>query len=285
MIELESRTFRSNGLKIHTMVAGPEDAPLVLLLHGFPEGWWGMRRQVEPLVRVGYRVAVPDQRGYGKTSRPTAVREYRLEALTEDMIGLIDALDAPSAHVVGHDWGAAVGWWLASEHPSRVEKLVVMNVPHPVVMRRTLSTSRAQLARSWYAFAFQVPFLSDMGLAHTHVLEDSVRRSARPGTFSDEDFAKYREAWSEAGALTAMVAWYRAAFRHPPRPAKEDSTIRAPTLVIWGARDAFVGVEMAEPSRAMCEKGELKIFPDATHWVQHEEAEAVNRSIVEFFGR
>ncbi|MBI4818455.1 MAG: alpha/beta hydrolase [Deltaproteobacteria bacterium] len=283
MAALSHETIRSNGLKLHVVQAGPADGPLALLLHGFPEGWWGMRRQIDPLVAAGYRVMVPDQRGYGSSARPTAVRDYRLDALTTDMIGLIDAAGRDKAFVVGHDWGAAVAWWMAVLHPDRLEKLVAMNVPHPVVMRRTLRTSRTQLTRSWYALAFQIPFLADTGIAHTHILEDLIRRSARSGTFSEEDFAIYRDGWSQPGALTAMIAWYRAAFRHPPRPP-DSERVRVPTHLVWGAKDNFVGVEMAEPSLALCDSGRLTLFPEATHWVHHEEAEAIGKLIVEFFG-
>jgi pimeloyl-ACP methyl ester carboxylesterase len=274
----------TNGITLQVEPAGPEDGAPVVLLHGFPEtGRLGWRHQIGPLGEAGFRVWAPDQRGYGASDKPAGVRAYALDTLVEDIAGLIEATGHPSAAVVGHDWGGVVAWWLAVRHPRRVARLVVLNAPHPVAFRRYVLRHAGQLLRSWYAFAFQVPGLPEFGLRRRNWrgLADGLLRTSRPGTFSAADLDAYRQAWSRPGALTAMIHWYRAALWHPPRPGA-DPRVRVPTLVLWGARDRFLQRGAAEASLALCERGRIEWFEEATHWVQHEEPERVNRSLIEF---
>jgi pimeloyl-ACP methyl ester carboxylesterase len=277
-----ARFVETNGLRLHVVEAGPLDGPLVLLLHGFPEFWYGWRRQIAPLVEAGYRVVVPDQRGYNLSDKPRPVSAYRLDLLAADVEGLIDAAGRERAHLVGHDWGAAVAWWLALRRPERVASLAVLNVPHPVVMRRHLLRNPRQRRRSWYIFFFQLPWLPEWYLRRRN-WRNATRalRSARPGSFSDADLARYRQAWSRPGAMRAMVSWYRAA----PRGAAQrvaDVRVRVPTLILWGVHDVALGRELAPASRALCDAAELVFFEDATHWLQHDEAEAVSSRLCAF---
>lgn len=270
-------------MQLHVAVAGPRDGPLLVLFHGFPEFWYGWRRQIEFFAARGFRVWAPDQRGYNLSDKPHGLRAYRLDELARDAVGLIDAAGAQQAIVVGHDWGAAVAWHVALTHPDRVQRLVILNVPHPAVMQKHLRTNFRQLRRSWYIFAFQLPWLPEWLARRNNwrVVADALRSTSRPGTFTDEDLEKYREAWSQPGAYTAMVNWYRAILRAPPKMPR-DLRIHAPTLMLWGERDQFLGREMAQPSIDLCDDGRLVFFPEATHWVQHEEADEVNRLILEF---
>ncbi len=271
----------TNGIRLHVVQAGPLDGPLLILLHGFPEFWYGWKGQIEPLAAAGYRVWVPDQRGYNLSDKPKGVVAYGINTLAADIVGLIDAAGAQKAVVVGHDWGAAVAWWVAATQPERVERLVVLNVPHPAVMKRFVSRNVGQLLRSWYIGFFQLPVLPEWlsRLGNWYTLTRSLRGSSRPGTFSDADLAQYRSAWAQPGALTAMVNWYRAALRRPPT-RNTARRITVPTLLIWGARDRFLKREMAQPSIDLCDRGRLVFFENATHWVQHEEAERVNELIL-----
>jgi pimeloyl-ACP methyl ester carboxylesterase len=127
----ESVFVETNGITLHTVQAGPADGPLVILLHGFPEFWYGWHEQIRPLAEAGFRVVVPDQRGYNLSDKPDGVERYRIDELSRDVVGLIDAAGREQAAVVGHDWGAAVAWWTALHHADRVSKLVAVNVPHP----------------------------------------------------------------------------------------------------------------------------------------------------------
>jgi epoxide hydrolase 4 len=279
---VEHGYVRLSGIHLHVVRAGPEGAPLVILLHGFPEFWYGWRKQIPFLAEAGYRVWAPDGRGYNLSDKPEGIAAYRIDELTKDVLGLIDAAGENEAAVVGHDWGAAVAWRLAERHPERLSRLVILNAPHHEVFFRTLRSSLTQLRRSSYALFFQLPWLPEALLRRRNwqAVVEALRRSSRPGTFGEADFERYREAWSQPCAFSAMLNWYRAAARRPR--AETGSRIRVPTLLIWGANDAFLGREMAAPSIALCDEGELIILEEATHWLQHEEPERVNGLIEAF---
>ena len=129
---LRHLTLATHGVRLHAVEAGPEDGPLLILLHGFPEFWYGWRRQIGPLAAAGFRVLVPDQRGYNTSDKPRSVAAYGLDELALDVVGLIDATGVEKACVVGHDWGGVVGWWLGVRYPQRIERLALLNIPHPL---------------------------------------------------------------------------------------------------------------------------------------------------------
>jgi len=277
------RTFETHGVRLHAVEAGPEGGPLVVLLHGFPEFWYGWRKQIEPLAAAGFHVVIPDQRGYNQSDKPRRISAYKIDALALDIVGLIDEAGEARARVVGHDWGGAVAWWLGARHPERIERLAILNVPHPKVMRQTLLTSSGQRGKSWYIFFFQLPGLPERMFSRNGFARgvEALRSSSRPGTFTDADLDLYREAWSQPGAVRSMIHWYRAALRSQSQAAAP-LRIPVPTLLLWGAQDRFLGREMAQPSIDLCDEGRLEFFEDATHWLQHEEPEAVNQRLIEF---
>jgi pimeloyl-ACP methyl ester carboxylesterase len=273
----------ATGLHLHVVEAGPADGPLCVLLHGFPESSYGWRHQIGPLAAAGLRVVVPDQRGYGRSDKPRGIGAYRMDRLAGDVVGLLDALGAERAHVVAHDWGGAVAWTLAAAHPERVERMVILNVPHPVVMRRHLLRDRAQLRRSWYMFFFQLPWLPEWWLRRDdwRNLKRLFRGSSRRGTFGDDELARYAEDCARPGAMRSMIHWYRAALLRPaPRPASW--RVRVPTRIVWGALDFALGRDMVAPSAALCEpRADVAWIEEAGHWVQHEEPERVNALIIQ----
>jgi pimeloyl-ACP methyl ester carboxylesterase len=272
--------LQANGLGFHAALAGPADGPLVVLLHGFPEFWYGWHHQIGPLAAAGLRVLAPDQRGYHLSDKPEGVEAYLLDRLADDVLGLADALGRRRFAVVGHDWGGVVAWHLAQREPLRTQRAAVLNAPFLPAAQRYARAHPGQLARSWYVAFFQLPAVAEglMRLGGHAWLRHALLRSSRPGTFSDADLARYEAAWSAPGALTAMVNWYRALPRRPLPPVR----IRVPVRVIWGDRDAFLEPGLAEAGLAWCERGELYRLPEASHWVQHEEPERVNRLLVEF---
>ena len=281
--ETTMSTIATNGVRLHVAEAGPIGGPLVLLLHGFPEFWYGWRHQIGPLAEAGFRVLAPDQRGYNLSDKPRRVADYDLDRLADDVIGLIEATGRDRATVVGHDWGGVVAWWTAIRHPDRLDRLVVLNAPHPGAFTRQIVRHPSQWLKSWYILAFQVPWLPEylFGRRDGRALVDALRDSGRPGTFPDEAIALYREAWSRPDALWAMIHWYRAMVRRRPL-SSSGGRIRAPTLLIWGARDRFLERWMAASSLKSCDQGRLEIIDEATHWVQHEEPERVNRLLLDF---
>ena len=285
MDNFEDTFIQTNGVRLHVVQAGPAGGPLVVLLHGFPEFWRGWFQQIEPLAAAGFRVIVPDQRGYNLSDVPKEVKAYRLGELGKDVIGLLDALGRKDCCLVGHDWGAVVAWYVALTYPERIKKLAILNVPHPVVMSRFLKKNPRQMLKSWYIGFFQIPGLADWGLSRDDYRQasDSLRGSSRRGTFSDEDIAEYKKAWKNSGGLTGMINWYRALLRYPPARFK-DIRLHMPVRILWGKRDAFLSYEMAEDSAKLCDTVEVTLFEKATHWVQHEEADAVSQALKDFLG-
>jgi pimeloyl-ACP methyl ester carboxylesterase len=280
---LEDVFLPSDGLMLHAVRAGSRGGLPVILLHGFPEFWYGWRHQLGPLADAGFDVVAIDQRGYNTSDKPPHVRDYSVDRLAGDVASAIAAFGVQQAAVVGHDWGGIVAWWLAVTRPERVSRLAILNAPHPVVMRRALRTDPLQMLRSWYAFLMQVPGLPEWAARRQSwtKLFGGLQSSSRPGTFTDEDFVQYRQAWSQPGALTAMINWYRAAMRSPPAlPA--DARVHVPTLVLWGMRDRFIRPKYAEKSAAMCDDARLEKIEDATHWLPHEEIRRVNEQLTEF---
>jgi pimeloyl-ACP methyl ester carboxylesterase len=270
-----------NGVTHHVVEAGPADGPLVILLHGFPEFWWGWRRQIGALAAAGFRVIVPDQRGYNLSGKPRGIGAYDLDTLAADVVALAERCGHPTFRVVGHDWGGLVAWWAATRHPDRVERLCVLNAPHPEVFGPYARSHPSQMLKSAYVAWFQLPLLPEWSLARDGhgALRRALRGSSRRGTFSDADLAVYDGAWAQAGALTGMLNWYRALRR---RPRATGARVAAPTLLVWGERDRFLERGLAQASLALCDRAEAAWFEDATHWVHLEEAEAVNRRLVAF---
>jgi len=278
------RTVREvNGVELHAVVAGDEDDPLVVLLHGFPEFWYEWREYVGPFVEAGYRVLVPDQRGYNRSERPDGVRPYRISELSRDVADLVGSEDRERAHVVGHDWGAAVAWDLALRHPDCLDRLGIINVPHPTVFEAALRSNLAQVRKSWYIFFFQLPRLPEWYVSRDEfAFMVTAMEKARPDAFDATDFERYRSAWAEDGALTAMIHWYRALVRHGEDPPRE--RVAAPTLVVWGENDQALVPELAPRSLEYCEDGRLERFPDATHWIPHEHPDRVADLLLDHLG-
>jgi pimeloyl-ACP methyl ester carboxylesterase len=283
-MQFEEEYIETNGIRLHVMLAGPKDGKPVILLHGFPEFWYGWHKQMTALAEAGFRVIVPDQRGYNLSEKPKGVRSYSLKELTADILGLIDALGYDKVYLAGHDWGAAVAWMLAVWHPERFHKLAILNVPHPKVMSDTVRRDPRQMLKSWYIGFFQLPWIPEavLGGNHSSGLGRLLRSSGHAHSFEPADLAEYRTAWSQPGALSGMGNWYRAILRYPP-DMPENPRVRIPTLMIWGVQDVALARWMARPSIDYCDDGQLIFFEDATHWVQHDRAAEVSALLVDFF--
>ncbi len=274
------RDVTVNGVRLHCVLEG--EGPLVVLLHGFPETSRAWRKQIPELAKR-FKVVAPDLRGYGQSEKPKGIAAYRTAVLADDIAALIAAFGAERAHVVGHDWGGGVAWTLATLHPEVVDRLVVLNCPHPAVMQRALRSNWTQIRRSWYIFAFQLPWLPEWAFSRggAKALKDALRRSAkRPDTFSDADVDEYARAFTAPGAATAAINYYRAA-RSRVQPGK----IKAPTLLIWGVDDFALGIELTHGMDHLFEnKPRIEYVPDTSHWVMEERPEVVNRLLLDFLG-
>jgi pimeloyl-ACP methyl ester carboxylesterase len=253
-------------VRLHYVEQG--EGPLVVLLHGFPEFWFGWRHQLGPLAEAGFRVVAPDMRGYNLSSKPPRVSDYTLDVLARDVRDLIAERGEESACVAGHDWGGAVAWAAAMYHPEAVRRLAILNAPHPRAFARALRDPR-QLAKSWYMGFFQLPFLPEQ-----------LGRRVFPRGFPEEVRDRYEAAYDQPGALTAMLNYYRAL---PRRPVTSFPPVTAPTRVIWGQRDSYLTPGVAEPDRADVPNLERVIRLDTSHWVQHDAPGQVADLLIEFF--
>ena len=268
-----------NNVRLHWVEAG--EGPLVVLLHGFPEFWWEWRWQIPALAAAGFRVVAPDMRGYNLSEKPERVAAYRVERLVDDVAGLVRHLGAEKAHVVGHDWGGVVAWWMAMLAPERVDRLAILNAPHPRAFARELMTPD-QMLRSWYAAAFQLPIIPEAAFrANDFALLERVFRaeSVRPGAFSDQDIQRYREAAARPGAIKAMINYYRAAARYS---APRTRGIPHPTLLIWGDRDTALTVRLTHGLERWVPNIRVEHVPEASHWVNEEFPDRVNELLLGF---
>ena len=266
-------------VRLHYIARGT--GPLVLLLHGFPECWYSWRHQLAGLGEQ-YCVVAPDLRGYNLSDKPPHTRDYRLERLVADVLGLIRHFGAKEAALVGHDWGAAIAWSLAQQAPRHVSRVAALQVP-PLALWRENLTLR-QLVRSWYMLAFQLPWLPEHLLCtRRHALLERMLRSTAmtADSFTDEDLAVYQQAWSQPGAVTASLRYYRAnlwALRDARRAPTQQITV--PTLFIYGQHDVAVVPETVRHVERCVTGGyrELRL-PGAGHWVQRDAPAQVNRAL------
>jgi pimeloyl-ACP methyl ester carboxylesterase len=266
-------------LWLHVAFAGPADGTPVVLLHGFPEFWWSWRYQVGPLAAAGFRVIAPDLRGYGGSDRPPEIRAYRMENLVADVAGLVRALGHAKTHLVAHDWGGAIAWHVAATRPEVVDRLAILNAPHPAIFRRELGRLE-QLQKSWYMFAFQVPGIPERRLQERATLVRTFRGwSRRREHFDDATIDRYVEAVRVSGAARAMVAYYRAGLRHLPGPVPR---IDADTLVIWGMDDRALGPGLLVGLDAHVSRLRIERIPGASHWVAQDAPERVNALLLDF---
>ncbi|HLZ25150.1 MAG TPA: alpha/beta hydrolase [Ktedonobacterales bacterium] len=268
----------TNGTRLHYVAAGT--GPLVLLLHGFPAFWYSWRHQL-PVLAGRFRVVAPDLRGYNLSEKPAG--GYDLASLSADIRGLIEALGERHAHVVGHDWGGVVAWATAIRAPESVRRLVVVNAPHPAAMLRELRRPR-QLWRSAYMGFFQL-----RGMAERAVERDGyalVRRTLRAADrgeawLTDEDIARYVAAIARPGALTAALEYYRQ-LRHDWQALSPMRVVTAPTLVLWGELDPYMGVGALEGLDRWVREPRIRRFPTAGHWLNEQESERVNAELLAF---
>lgn len=279
------RIVRANGLDFEVFEAGEGDR-LALLMHGFPEHAVSWRHQIPVLAQAGYRVWAVNQRGYGASATPPS-GSYGIEALTGDVAGLIDASGASSVTLIAHDWGALVAWTFAIRRVRPLEKLVILNVPHPLCLRAALRTSWRQRAKSWYAMFFQVPAVPELLLSRAGGRPASalIRDSAvHRGNFSREVLAVYAANAARPGGMRAMIDWYREAGRDLARAKDLDQAIETPTLVIWGEQDVALHLVCLEGTDRYVRDLRIERLPDASHWVQQDAPDAVNRLLTGFLG-
>jgi pimeloyl-ACP methyl ester carboxylesterase len=289
----QQRFHLPTGVELDVTVGGPHGAPAIIFLHGFPESHRTWRHQLAGL-SDDYLVVAPDQRGYAGSSKPPAVEDYAPAQPVADLIALADALGIARFTLVGHDWGGAIAWMAALNHPDRIERLAIVNAPHPFIFQRTLFDDPAQRDASQYIRSFRDPAfetkLAAMGFEK--FFEISFMRSADAAMLTDEEKQIYLDQWQTPGAFTAMLNWYRAATIVVPatgeeaeRPAFLDApfpSVKMPTLVVWGMNDtALLPVQLDGLAEYVDDLRVVEV-PDAGHFVPWEAPEAVTAAIRAF---
>jgi pimeloyl-ACP methyl ester carboxylesterase len=287
------RFAKVNGVTLHYAEAyaatengrASTSGRLCLMLHGFPEFWYSWRHQIPALAAAGFHVLAPDLRGYNLSDKPPGVRAYRIDALLGDAIGLIEHGGAEKAAIVGHDWGGVIAWHLAMYHPQVVEKLIILNAPHPAAYWREMRSWR-QLLKSWYVLFFQLPALPELllGVGDFDWVSRMLRQQpVHPQAFGPEAIRRYKQALARPGALTAALNYYRAALRHRPRrAAKNYGPINVPVLLLWGERDSYLNPRLTEGLSEWVPNLRIVRFPDVSHWIQNDAPERVNRLMIDF---
>ena len=279
---LNEQLVQAGSVRLHALVSGPETGPTVILLHGFPELSWAWRSLIPPLAEAGMRVIAPDQRGYGGSDKPEGVDNYRLDALADDVLALARAFGVVQFRLVGHDWGGAVAWWLATRHPSAIERMAILSAPHPAVWREAMTDDPEQRRRSGYVRVLRLRWLPELmiRLGGYRALDQALAAGRRP--VGGDTLSRYRTAWRQPGALTGMINWYRALFQQP-LAAPPLRSIATPTLLIWGDQDPFAAPAPAERSAALLRDGMVEHWPSATHWTLHDEPERLADTLIRFF--
>jgi len=278
-----------NSICLHFVTVGT--GKLIMFLHGFPEFWYEWKNQLTEFGR-DYQAVAPDMRGYNLSSKPADVEQYQMEYLVEDIRALVEHLDHRKLVVVGHDWGGGVAWSFAMRHPDYLEKLIIINCPHPIIIQRELRDNPAQKKASQYILMHRTPQAEEiMSRDNYKLLVDAVLTDGlKRGYFTEEDCKAYVEAWSQPGALTGGLNYYRATNLGPFTGESDEAlsadpslfTVKVPTLVIWGEKDIYLlsgnlkGLDKYVPNLT------VKSIPKGSHWVIHEQPALVNAYIKEF---
>ncbi|MUG96492.1 alpha/beta fold hydrolase [Scytonema sp. UIC 10036] len=270
----------TNGVKLHYVTQG--EGPLMLMLHGFPEFWYSWRHQI-PEFAKDFKVVALDLRGYNDSDKPKNQSAYVMDEFVRDIEGVITGLGYEKCTLVGHDWGGAIAWNCAYSYPNLIERLIILNLPHPEKFREGLRTPQ-QLLRSSYIFFFQLPSLPEFIIqaADYKFIENAfIGLAVNKNALTKEDIEAYKNAAAKRGALTAMLNYYRNLFQQ--KIINESwSVLEVPTLMIWAENDTALGKELTYGTEAYVRDLQIKYIPNCSHWVQQEQPQLVNQYIREF---
>jgi pimeloyl-ACP methyl ester carboxylesterase len=272
----------TNGIRLHYVTQG--EGSLMLMLHGFPEFWYSWRHQI-PEFAKDHQVVALDLRGYNDSDKPQAQSAYVMAEFVQDVKGVIQGLGYDRAILVGHDWGGAIAWNFAYAYPDLVEKLIILNLPHPAKFAEGLRTPQ-QLLRSWYMGLFQIPLLPEflIQLDDFRLLELILKGMAiNKNIFTDADIAAYKNAFAKAGSLTAALNYYRNLLQQAILETSW-TVLNVPTLMIWAEQDIALGKELTYGTEQYVRDFRIHYIPNCSHWVQQEQPQLVNQYMREFFG-
>jgi pimeloyl-ACP methyl ester carboxylesterase len=277
--------IEANGLVFEVDICG--DGPkFALLLHGFPESSHSWRHQMPMLAELGYTAWAPNLRGYGKSSRPDGVANYHIDKLADDVAALIDAKGAQETLLIAHDWGGLIAWNFAIKNLRPLSALIQMNIPHPACLNREWNNTWDQKKKSWYALFFQLPSLPEWALTRNGA--QAVRRAFTDmaidkSRFPDSETEPFVQNALRPGGMTAMLNYYRAAFRYGSKALwPGDGIVQTRTLLIWGENDTALGKPASYGTHAYVPDVTIRYLPGVSHWVQQEAPEVVNAMVRAF---
>jgi epoxide hydrolase 4 len=276
----QHKFIATNGIKLHYVTQG--EGPLMLMLHGFPEFWYSWRHQI-PEFASDYKVVAVDLRGYNDSEKPPDKSAYVMAEFVKDVKGVIQGLGYESCILVGHDWGGAIAWSFTYAYPEMVDKLIVMNLPHPAKFIKGLRTPQ-QLLKSWYILFFQLPVLPELliKLSKYQAIATALQGMAvDKNIFTPADLAAYKDAAAKPGALTATINYYRNIIRGL-RDRSDWRVLEVPTLMIWGEKDLALGQELTYGTEDYVRDLQIHYIPNCSHWVQQEKPQLVNNYMREF---
>jgi pimeloyl-ACP methyl ester carboxylesterase len=270
----------TNGINLHYVTEG--EGNLMLFLHGFPECWYSWRKQIPEFAKDHHAVAL-DLRGYNESDKPSESSAYKMSELVADVKGVIEGLGYQRCTLVGHDWGGAIAWNFAYQYPEMLDRLIILNLPHPAKFSQGLRTPQ-QLLKSWYIFLFQLPYLPEflIQLDDYKLLETAFKGMAiNQEAFSTEDINFYKDAFAKRGAATAAINYYRNILQ-AGIIEKSWGILEVPTLMIWGEKDTALGKELTYGTEEYVRNLQIRYIPNCSHWVQQEQPDLVNQYIREF---
>ncbi|HEX8644833.1 MAG TPA: alpha/beta hydrolase [Allosphingosinicella sp.] len=283
----------STGVTLNARHGGPEGAPAILFLHGFPESHRTWRNQIDDLSR-DFRVVAPDQRGFGGSDRPEGVENYETARIVQDAMALMDALGIDHFTLAGHDWGGAVAWTAALQHPKRVGRLIIVNAPHPLLFQKSLIEDEAQREASQYInfFRSEMAEAAIVAMGLEAFMEKVLLSHADPTKLPAEERQHYLEDWRQPGALTSMLNWYRASALVVPKPGEDAKAplwthapfpkLPMPTLVVWGLKDPALLPVQLEGLADQVQDLRIVTSPTASHFIPWEEPGTVTAAIRDF---
>ncbi|MBY9014280.1 MAG: alpha/beta hydrolase [Candidatus Lokiarchaeota archaeon] len=276
--EIEEKLIKTNGIKLHTVMIG--EGPPLVLLHGFPDFWYGWKSVITGL-KKHYKLIIPDMRGYNLSDKPKGVNKYKIEFLIDDIKGLIESLSLGKVSLAGHDWGGVVAWAFAEKYPELLQKLAILNAPHMKIFQQKLRTDKRQQKASFYIFEFLKPngekflFKDDYKWLKFAVFEGMKNKN----NFTDFDKEQYLSAWTQPGAILGGVNYYRANVSFDDWTGK----ITVPTLVIHGMKDIAVLSSVLDELPDYIDDLKIVRAENSSHWVMHDQPELVISSFKEFF--
>lgn len=273
-----------DGVDFEVATSGDQESQrLALFLHGFPQTFHSWRHQMHLLSQQGYKCWAPNQRGYGKSFSPPNIKSYAIELLVSDVAKFIDAANCKYVVLIGHDWGGTVAWYFSLLAKRKIDRLVIMNVPHPAILSEELKNIR-QMFRSWYVFSFQIPYLTEYILTRNNAqkIRNVIKNTfCHKNSLTEKDLEIYQKNALRKGGITAMVNWYRAKLQ-TPSPKIDGILIEVPTLLIWGEKDPYFCKYLAERTNEVVKNLTTYFIPNASHFVNEDDYENTNQILTDW---